>query len=231
MSYVISPESRPALPVNGSSQTFPVRRIHCVGRNYADHVREMGNDERDPPFFFSKPADAILLEGSDFPYPPLSEDVQHEIELVVAIGTAGRSIAKEDALNHVYGYGVGIDMTRRDLQAKAKEMRRPWDGGKAFDHAAPCSAITPARDIGHPDKGRIWLSVNDEIRQDGDLDQQIWGVAESIWCLSQSVALEPGDLIMTGTPAGVGPVKPGDTMTGGIEGLGELRIQVVDGLF
>jgi fumarylpyruvate hydrolase len=229
MTFVITPPRQVTLPVNGTDDTFPVRRIHCVGRNYADHVREMGNDERDPPFFFQKPTDAILASGSDFPYPPLSEDVHHEIELVVAIGKAGYRITKEAALDHVFGYGVGIDMTRRDLQAKAKEMRRPWDAGKAFDHAAPCSALEPVSQIGHPGSGRIWLSVNGEVRQDGDLAHQIWDVSESIWCLSQSVSLEPGDIIMTGTPAGVGPVNAGDHVTGGIDGVGEIAIQIVSG--
>ncbi len=226
-SFVIPAPARATLGVNGTDKLFPVRRIHCVGRNYADHIREMGNDEREPPFFFQKPADAILPSGSAFPYPPLSHDVQHEIELVVAIGTAGRNIGQVDALTHVFGYGVGIDMTRRDLQATAKEMRRPWEIGKAFDHAAPCSGLAPAADIGHPDSGRIWLSVNGETRQDGDLKQQIWSVPETIMHLSQSISLEPGDLIMTGTPSGVGPVQPGDRIRGGIEGIGEIAIEVV----
>lgn len=229
MNYVIPAPPRVTLEVKGTGQVLPIRRIHCVGRNYADHVREMGNDEREAPFFFQKPTDAILPSGHDFPYPPLSENVHHEIELVVAIGKSGRNIKIDDALSHVYGYGVGIDMTRRDLQAKAKEMRRPWDIGKAFDNSAPCSPIVPASGIGHPGTGRIWLAVNDDIRQDGDLNQQIWNVSESISCLSQSVCLEPGDLIMTGTPAGVGPVNPGDCITGGIEGIGELMVCVVPG--
>lgn len=224
---VIPAPPRTTLDVRNTDKVFPVRRIYCVGRNYADHIREMGNDERDPPFFFQKPADTILPSGSDFPYPPLSEDVHHEIELVVAIGKGGRNITQADSLKHVYGYGVGIDMTRRDLQAHAKEMRRPWEIGKAFDHAAPCSMLNPATAIGHPDKGRIWLSINDLIKQDGDLAQQIWGVPETIWHLSQSVMLAPGDLIMTGTPAGVGPIQRGDMISGGIEGIGAIEIRVV----
>ncbi|NQV45845.1 MAG: fumarylacetoacetate hydrolase family protein [Rhodospirillales bacterium] len=225
--FIIPAPSRITLGVNNTDKVFPVRRIYCVGRNYADHIREMGNDERDPPFFFQKPADAILPSGSDFPYPPLSEDVHHEIELVVAIGKGGTSITQASALDHVFGYGVGIDMTRRDLQADAKEMRRPWEIGKAFDHAAPCSLISPATEIGHPDKGRIWLSINGTIKQDGDLAQQIWGVPETIWHLSQSVTLVPGDLIMTGTPAGVGPIRRSDVISGGIENVGDIEIRVV----
>ncbi len=225
--FIIPAPSRITLGVNNTDKVFPVRRIYCVGRNYADHIREMGNDERDPPFFFQKPADAILPSGSDFPYPPLSEDVHHEIELVVAIGKGGTSITQASALDHVFGYGVGIDMTRRDLQADAKEMRRPWEIGKAFDHAAPCSLISPATEIGHPDKGRIWLSINGTIKQDGDLAQQIWGVPETIWHLSQSVTLVPGDLIMTGTPAGVGPIRHSDVISGGIENVGDIEIRVV----
>ena len=205
-----------------------MRRIYCVGRNYLDHIRETaGADEREPPFFFQKPADAILGNGGDFPYPPLSEKTHHEIELVVAIGTGGKQIKAENALDHVYGYTVGIDMTRCDLQGVAKEMRRPWEAGKSFDHAAPCSAIVPAADIGHPQSGRIWLSVNGEIRQDGDLAQQIWSVPGAIAHLTTLFELVPGDLIMTGTPAGVGPLNRGDTVTGGIDGIAEIEITVV----
>ncbi|MDP7652925.1 MAG: fumarylacetoacetate hydrolase family protein [Rhodospirillales bacterium] len=211
----------------GLDERFPARRVYCVGRNYIDHIREMGSDEREPPFFFQKPADALVLDGGDFPYPPLSENVHYEIELVVAIGKAGRNIVPADALDHVYGYAVGFDMTRRDLQGVAKDMRRPWEAGKAFDHAAPCSAIVPATDIGHPETGAIWLKVNRETRQEADLSHQIWSVPESISHLSELFELVPGDLIFTGTPSGVGPVKPGDTMVGGIEGVGELTVQVV----
>ncbi len=224
----IFPLQRVSLPIVGNEKRFPVRRIYCVGRNYLDHIRETaGADEREPPFFFQKPTDAILETGGAFPYPPLSEKTHHEIELVVAIGTGGKEIKAEDALNHVYGYTVGIDMTRRDLQGLAKEMRRPWEAGKAFDHAAPCSAIVPAADIGHPQSGRIWLSVNGDIRQDGDLAQQIWGVPESIAHLTRLFELVPGDLIMTGTPAGVGSVDRGDRVTGGIDGIAEIEITIV----
>ena len=227
MQFVIPPPPPVTLEVAGETGRFPVRRIYCVGRNYVEHVREMGNDEREPPFFFQKPADAILPSGSDFPYPPKSSDVHHEIELVVAIGKGGHDIAVGKALDHVYGYAVGIDFTRRDLQGKAKEMRRPWEAGKAFDHAAPCSAIRPAGTIGHPDRGRIWLSVNGKVKQDGDLARQIWNVSETIADLSCFFTLAPGDLIFTGTPAGVGPVVRGDKLSGGIEGIGEIEIRVV----
>ncbi len=224
----IFPLEQVSLPVVGTQKRFPVRRIYCVGRNYLDHIRETaGADEREPPFFFQKPTDAILANGGEFPYPPQSEKTHHEIELVVAIGTGGKEIKAENALDHVYGYTVGIDMTRRDLQGVAKEMRRPWEAGKSFDRAAPCSAIVPAADIGHPDSGRIWLAVNDEIRQDGDLAQQIWNVSESIAHLTKLFELVPGDLIMTGTPAGVGSVNPGDKVTGGIDGIADIAVSVV----
>ena len=224
----IFPLQQVSLPIVGDQKRFPVRRIYCVGRNYLDHIRETaGADEREPPFFFQKPTDAILENGGEFPYPPLSEKTHHEIELVVAIGTGGKEIEAENALDHVFGYTVGIDMTRRDLQGVAKEMRRPWEAGKSFDHAAPCSAIVPAADIGHPKSGRIWLSVNGEIRQDGDLAQQIWSVPESIAHLTTLFELAPGDLIMTGTPAGVGSVNRGDKVTGGIASIADIEITVV----
>ena len=227
MNFIL-PLEQVSLPIVGNEKRFPVRRIYCVGRNYLDHIRETaGADEREPPFFFQKPTDAILENGGAFPYPPQSEKTHHEIELVVAIGTGGKEIKAENALDHVYGYTVGIDMTRRDLQGVAKEMRRPWEAGKSFDRAAPCSAIVPTADIGHPDSGRIWLAVNDEIRQDGDLAQQIWNVSESIAHLTTLFELVPGDLIMTGTPAGVGSVNPGDKVTGGIDGIAEIAVSVV----
>ena len=226
MSFIF-PLQQVSLPIVGNDKRFPVRRIYCVGRNYLDHIRETaGADEREPPFFFQKPTDAILENGGEFPYPPLSKKTHHEIELVVAIGTGGKEIAAENALDHVVGYTVGIDMTRRDLQGVAKEMRRPWEAGKSFDHAAPCSAIVPAADIGHPQGGRIWLAVNGEIRQDGDLAQQIWSVPESIAHLTTLFELAPGDLIMTGTPAGVGSVNRGDKVTGGIAGIADIEITV-----
>lgn len=216
-----------SLPIAGFDLEFPIRRIYCVGRNYLEHIREMaGADEREPPFFFQKPADAVIRSGDNFPYPSLSEKVHHEIELIVAINKGGKDISPENALDHVFGYGVGIDMTRRDLQGIAKEMRRPWEAGKAYDHSAPCSAIVPSDKIGHPDSGRIWLAVNGEVKQDGDLNQQIWSVPESIAHLSTLFELQPGDLIMTGTPAGVGSVFTGDKITGGIDGIADIEISV-----
>lgn len=227
MGYILNLEQA-SLPIVGNEDAFPIRRIYCVGRNYLDHIRETaGADEREPPFFFQKPADAIVQNGGDFPYPSVSEKVHHEIELTVAINKGGANISIDDALSHVYGYGVGIDMTRRDLQGIAKDMRRPWEAGKAFDHAAPCSAIVPASDIDHPDKGRIWLAVNGDVKQDGDLAQQIWSVPEAIAHLSKLFELMPGDLIMTGTPAGVGSVLAGDKITGGIDGIADINVTVV----
>ena len=226
MSFVITAPAQQTLEVDGTQDRFPVRRIYCVGRNYIEHIRETGNDEREPPFFFQKPTDAIVASGGEFPYPPLSGNVHHEIEMVAAIGKGGKDIEEADALDHVYGYAVGIDMTRRDLQGQAKEMRRPWEPGKAFDHAAPCTPIVPAAKIGHPDKARIWLAVNGEIRQDADIAHMIWNLKETIAHLSASYELLPGDLIYTGTPAGVGPVVRGDVITGGVDGIGEIDIRV-----
>ena len=225
---LVVPLEQVTVATAGSGAPFPVRRIYCVGRNYLDHIRETaGADEREPPFFFQKPTDALLPNGGVFPYPPRSENVHHEIELVVAIGRGGAKISIEQAHDHVFGYGVGLDMTRRDLQGLAKEMRRPWEAGKAFDHSAPCSAIVPASGIGHPMRGAIWLRVNGEMRQEGDLADQIWSVPETIAHLSTLFELVPGDLIFTGTPSGVGPVTGGDRLHGGIEGIGELEITVV----
>ncbi len=227
MNLAIPAVPTPTLEIEGSDARFPVRRVYCVGRNYVEHIRETGNDEREPPFFFQKPADALLPSGSDFPYPPQTGNVHHEIELVVAIGRGGTDIPAGQALEHVFGYAVGLDMTRRDLQGVAKQMRRPWEAGKAFDHAAPCTAIVPAGRIGHPDKGAIWLKVNGETRQQGDLSELIWSVPETIAHLSSLFALAPGDLIYTGTPAGVGAIERGDVMRGGIEKVGEIEITVV----
>ena len=203
-----------------------MRRVYCVGRNYAEHAREMGNDERDPPFFFSKPADAVVVGGEDIPYPSQTSDFHYEIELVVAIGKDGENIAPENALDHVYGYAVGLDMTRRDLQAVAKKAGRPWDMAKGFDLSAPIGTIEPAAQIGHPGKGAITLDVNSTERQRGDLSDQIWGVADTIAYLSTYVALKAGDLIMTGTPAGVGAVVRGDVLEGTIEGVGTVRTTI-----
>lgn len=226
MGYVIAGWEQPSLAVEGSTERFPVRRIFCVGRNYAEHVREMGHDDREPPFFFMKPADALVPDGGTFPYPPRSQNVHHEIELVVAIGSGGRDIAVEQALELVYGYAVGLDMTRRDLQGEMKRAGRPWEVGKAFDSSAPCSALSPAARIGHPAKGAIRLSVNGEERQRGDLADLTWSVPETIAHLSALFALKPGDLIFTGTPAGVGPVESGDLLEGEVEGVGTLSVKV-----
>jgi fumarylpyruvate hydrolase len=205
-----------------------VHRIYCIGRNFAAHAREMGHDpEREPPFFFQKPADALLPNGGDFPYPAKTSDLHFELELVVALGKGGVNIEATQALDHVYGYAVGIDMTRRDLQAEAKKLGRPWEVGKAFEKSAPCSAIVPASQIGHPSKGSIWLTVNGKTRQRGDLSQLIWSIPESISYLSSFFTLAPGDLLFTGTPAGVGATQRGDRLQGGVDGVGEIEIRVV----
>jgi len=207
--------------IAGSDLRFPVRRIFCVGRNYAEHAREMGHDpNREPPFFFTKPADAVVNNGAILPYPPHTDNLHHEAELVVAIGTGGGDIGVSDALNHVWGYGVGNDLTRRDMQAKAKEMRRPWDMAKGFDNSAVCGALHPVAAIGHPAKGRITSHVDGQLRQNGDIADMIWPVADVIAFLSGLVKLAPGDLIYTGTPAGVGPIARGQSCTISIEGLG-----------
>ena len=223
--YILPPPRQPAVKVEGDARLFAVRRIFCVGRNYADHAREMGHDpDRELPFFFCKPADTLVADGSTIPYPPQTKDLQHEVELVVAIGQGGANIARDQALNHVFGYGVGIDFTRRDLQQEAKDKKRPWDWGKGFDNSAPCSAIREL--ASHPTSGRISLTVNDEVRQDGNLDQLIWPVADVIAFISQSMALAAGDLIYTGTPAGVGPVGPGDVLKAKVEGVASLTITI-----
>ena len=223
--YVIDLGPQASLPIVGSPLRFAVGRIYCVGRNYADHAREMGHDpDREPPFFFMKPANAIVQNGSTIAYPVGTADCHHEIELVVAIGKGGSSIAADKALDHVWGYGVGLDMTRRDLQGQAKKLGRPWEMGKAFDESAPMTALVPAASIGHPAQGAIWLRVNGQMRQQGDLALQIWNVQDQISHLSRLVTLQPGDLIMTGTPAGVGPVHKGDQLEGHVDGIGDLRI-------
>jgi len=226
--YVIEPVALPSLPVVGDTRRFAVNRIYCVGRNYADHAREMGHDpDREPPFFFMKPASAIVTDGADMQYPSLSNDVHHEIEMVVAIGKGGANIAGDKALEHVYGYGVGLDMTRRDLQGEAKKMGRPWDTGKAFDQSAPCSALVPVTQCGHPAQGSVRLMVNGEVRQEGDLNQLIWNVPDTIAYLSTLFTLQPGDLIFSGTPAGVGPIKKGDVLEGEVVGLPLLKTRIV----
>jgi fumarylpyruvate hydrolase len=221
--YVFAPRARPALPVEGLSALFPIRRIFCVGRNYADHIREMGKDpERNPPFFFTKPADAVVQNGEDIAYAMSTGNLQHEIELVAAIGIGGSRLSVGNALDHVFGYAVGNDLTRRDLQLESRDQGRPWDTGKAFDRSAPCTAILRSSEIGHPESGRIWLSVDGKLKQQGDVSQMIWRTAEIVSILSTLFELQPGDLIMTGTPAGIGPVKVGQQMRGGIEGLPDL---------
>lgn len=217
----------PTVAVAGTRARFPVRRIICVGRNYAAHAREMGRDpNRETPFFFLKPADTVVDSGETVAYPPATTNFQYEIELVVAIGKLGSDIRPSEALDHVFGYGVGIDLTRRDLQLQAREHGRPWDWGKAFDRSAPIAPLLRAEIVGHPITGRIWLAVDNNVKQDSDIGNLIWPVAEIIAIASQSMELRPGDLIMTGTPEGVGPVEPGQTITGGIDGLGEIRITI-----
>ena len=213
------------VPVKEGDASFPVRRIYCVGRNYADHVREMGGDpHREPPFFFGKPRDAAVPGGGVIDHPPMTSDLHYEVELVVALGKGGSAIPAAEALDCVFGYAVGIDLTRRDLQARAKEKGQPWEMAKGFDQSAPVSALVPAGRAGHLRSGAIWLNVNGETRQRGDLSQMIWSVAEIISHLSAFVTLAPGDLIFTGTPAGVGPIVSGDRVRCGIDGLGELEI-------
>jgi fumarylpyruvate hydrolase len=227
MEYVIPVPSTPSLAVEGVRGRFPVHRIYCVGRNYAEHAREMGHDpDREPPFFFMKPADAIVTDSRDFVYPSGSADVHHELELVVALASGGAAISAGRALDHVYGYAVGLDMTRRDLQAEAKKMGRPWDTGKAFDGSAPCSSIRRAAEIGHPTAGAVVLEVNGAVRQRGDLGQLIWRIPEMIAYLSTLFTLAPGDLIFTGTPSGVGPVERGDVLKGAVDGVGTLTVRV-----
>ena len=227
MDYVITPPATPVLPVRGTAAVFPVRRIYCVGRNYAAHAIEMGHDpDKEVPFFFLKNPDNIDTTGQ-FPYPAASSNVHYEIELVVALDKGGTDIPVEKALDCVYGYAVGLDMTRRDLQGEAKKLGRPWEVGKAFERSAPCGEIVPASSLGHPDSGSIWLKVNGEVCQEGDLNQLIWKVPEVISFLSGLFTLGAGDLIMTGTPAGVGPVKRGDVMLGHVDGIGDLEVKVV----
>jgi len=225
--FIIEPSPQACLPVRGSDAVFPVRRIYCIGRNYAAHTIEMGGDpDREEPFFFQKNAQNVDASG-EFPYPPESSDVHHEMELVVALHSGGANIAVEEALSHVFGYAPGLDMTRRDLQAEAKEARRPWEPGKAFERSAPTGELVRASECGHPDAGRITLRVNGEVRQDGDLNQMIWKVPEMIAYLSRFYDIAAGDLIMSGTPSGVGAVQKGDVLEGHIDGVGDLHFTVV----
>jgi fumarylpyruvate hydrolase len=224
--YVIPPPPQPVLAVAGTDKLFPVRRLWCVGRNYVEHIKEMGQDVREPPFFFAKPADAIVPDGGTVPYPSLTSDMHHEVELLVALKSGGRNIPTEQARDCIYGYGAGIDLTRRDLQIASRDIKRPWEIGKAFDHSAPCGALRPAVLIGHPSKGRIVLRVNGQVRQDGDLNQMIWNVPEIIAKLSEMVELAAGDVIMTGTPSGVAATVAGDRIDCEIEGVGTLKVTI-----
>ncbi|MFS2113114.1 fumarylacetoacetate hydrolase family protein [Herbaspirillum frisingense] len=232
MNYAVPAAPIIHLEIAGSTDVFPVNRIFCVGRNYAAHAREMGKDpERDPPFFFMKPANAAVQAGqseSRIPYPPMTANFHHEIELVVAIGRGGKDITVDDALSHVYGYAVGLDMTRRDLQLDAREKGRPWEFGKSFRDSAPIGPIHPVASVGQVTSGAIALTVNGQARQHSDVKELIWSVAESIAYLSQYEPLEPGDIIMTGTPEGVAAVVRGDLMEGSVEGLGTIRVRVAD---
>lgn len=223
--YVFDPPPRPAVPVEGETAVFPVRRVLCVGRNYAAHRREMGGDDRDPPFFFAKPADAVVPPGGQVAFPPKTQNLHYEVELVVALGAGGADVSVGRALDLVLGYAVGVDLTRRDLQSAAKDKGQPWEAAKGFDASAPISAIR--RWAGAPPQGRIRLSVNDEIRQDAALGEMIWNVAEIIAEASRLWRLEPGDLIFTGTPEGVGPVVRGDRVGGEIDGVGRLVFQLI----
>jgi fumarylpyruvate hydrolase len=226
MSFVFPAPAQPSVEIAGRAERFPVHRIYCVGRNYAAHAREMGNDDREPPFFFGKPADAIVANRSTVPYPSRTSNFHHEIELVVAIGKAGRNVPAGQALDYVYGYAVGNDLTRRDLQSAARDQGKPWDTSKGFDRSAAISSITPAAQVGHLRSARIWLEVNGAVKQQGDVKDMIWSVPEIIAELSTLFELAPGDLIYSGTPAGVGPLQPGDRLKGGVEGLEPLAITI-----
>jgi fumarylpyruvate hydrolase len=226
--YVFNPPVPPSIAVVGEDARFPVRRIFCVGRNYAAHAREMGKDPaREHPFFFMKPADAVVDDGSTISYPPETQNFHYEIELIVAIGRDAKGpIEQNEVRDYVWGYAVGIDLTRRDLQLEARDKGRPWDWGKSFDFSAPIAALRKVQSVGHPERGRIWLAVNGEVKQDADIADLIWNVPEIISILSKSMQLKAGDIIMTGTPAGVGAIIPGDRVTGGIDGLGEIAIDI-----
>jgi fumarylpyruvate hydrolase len=218
--FVITPPATPALAIADSDQVFPLRRVFCVGRNYAAHAREMGADpDREPPFFFTKPADAVVPASGTVPFPPSTNDLHHEVELVVALKAGGANVKPEQALDLVWGYAVGVDLTRRDLQDVAKKASRPWDLAKGFDASGPCSPLQPLAATSHLEQARIWLEVNGEVKQDGNLNEMIWKVEDVIAYLSRFVTLAPGDLIFTGTPSGVGALQPGDRVRGGVDGV------------
>jgi fumarylpyruvate hydrolase len=231
MSYTFTPPAIISVPVAGKAERFPVHRIYCVGRNYEEHAKEMGFTGREPPFFFLKPNDSLVLvnpgETGSMPYPPLTQNLHHEIELVVAIGKGGKNIKAADAFSHIYGYAVGLDMTRRDLQGEMKKQGRPWCIGKAFDHSAPMGPITPAAQAGDVENAELYVQVNGADRQRSNVNKLIWNIAETIEHLSAAWELQAGDLIFTGTPEGVAAVVPGDTMVGAVAGLGELKVKVV----
>ena len=226
--YLFDPTPPVSVPIRGKREQFPVRRIFCVGRNYGAHAREMGFSDREPPFFFTKPADALVMDGAEIPYPMLTENLHHEIELVLAIDREAKNLPTDAAMDVVYGVAVGIDLTRRDLQLAARDKGRPWDWGKSFDQSAPIGEIVPVAELSAQtarlDQGRIWLDVNGERRQEADLADLIWNVPEIISAVSQAMHIMPGDLIYTGTPAGVGAIEIGDTVTGGIDGIGEIAV-------
>ncbi|UZW57470.1 fumarylacetoacetate hydrolase family protein [Sphingobium sp. JS3065] len=226
--YIFDAPPVVSVAVEGEEKRFPVRRIYCVGRNYAEHIREMGADERQSPFFFQKPADAIVENGAAVAYPPFTKDFQYEIELVLAIGKGGVDIAVDDAANHIFGVAAGIDLTRRDVQIEARKTGRPWEIGKSFDASAPIGTIVPLKEGVLPEKGALSLRVNDEIRQRADIADMIWNSAEIVSQLSRQYTLVAGDLIYTGTPAGVGPINPGDEVVGEIEGVGTIRVTITD---
>jgi len=225
--YIFPPPATPSLAIANADHRFPLRRIICVGRNYASHAREMGSDpDREPPFFFMKPADAVVPAAGVLPYPSATNELHYEVELVVALSKGGEQVPADQALDLVWGYGVGLDLTRRDLQAVAKDTRRPWDFAKGFDHSAPCSPLVPASAIGHPQQGRIFLEVNKQVVQDGDLNELIWPVADIISHISRFIALQPGDLIFSGTPAGVGALLPGDQVHGEVAGVASFDLTI-----
>lgn len=228
MNDVFAPPAAPSVPIAGSNERFPVHRIYCIGRNYADHAREMGAVvDRGQPTFFSKPADAIVTDGADVPYPPATADLHHEVEMVVALSAGGHDIGAAEAQALIFGYGIGLDLTRRDLQAIAKKKGLPWDTAKGFDHSAPLSALHRAADVGHPQRARLSLTVNDDVRQRSDIDAMLWPVTDIIAELSKLFELQAGDLIFTGTPAGVGPLQRGDRFVAELQGIAHLRGTIV----